>query len=178
MFCCNIFSREFSVPSVFLFESIITERFIFLRNRHTISSSTYIFLYLITSFYRVFFLPRIPRDYFSSVVFPQDDFSSLQRIFLLIHPILRITYYSFYRSSAEYFYVLKCIFFLSVYFSIGVLLFSRLFPSAILSPVDYFLILSILVYCYLQVSCETKYTPSREFPLLSQLLWETKYLLL
>ena len=81
----------------------LLKNFIFLRNRHTISSSTYIFLYLITSFYRVFFLPRIPRDYFPYVVFPQDDFSSLQRIFLLIHPILRITYYYFCRSSAEYF---------------------------------------------------------------------------
>ena len=46
-----------------------------------------------------------------------NDTSSLHRIFVLLYPILYVTYYYFCRSSAKYVYLIECILFLFNVFS-------------------------------------------------------------
>ena len=71
---------------------------------------------------------------------------------------------SFYRRSAKYFYMLKCILFLfSIFPDRCLTLLTITFPSAKISPVKNFLILSISTYCCLAVICQTKCILRREF---------------
>ena len=140
LFWCTTFDRECVVPNVFPFIFIIPEKSILLRIRCTISSSVCWFLQRITSFYRLFQLPRIPQEYFLSATIPscidnfQLNFSLYSICYLLVGFLLCYRYIVFHLLSKVAIFLYHLLFVFSIlhqsYFSIIFIVFhSRMFPT-------------------------------------------------